>query len=68
VDPALDAVTFEGTTVFCDEIGIQPDDIVLLALAHDLKSPRMGQWPRKEWIEGWRSYGYFRLFIEHRFI
>jgi DCN1-like protein 1/2 len=50
-------ITFEGTTLFCEELGITPDDIVVLALAYELKSPRMGEWPRKQWIDGWKSLG-----------
>lgn len=50
-------ITFEGTTLFCEELEITPDDIVVLALAYELKSPRMGEWPRKQWIDGWKSLG-----------
>jgi len=56
-DPSADMITFEGTTLFCEELGITPDDIVVLALAYELKSPRMGEWPRKQWIDGWKSLG-----------
>jgi DCN1-like protein 1/2 len=56
-DPTADIITFDGTQVFCDDLGVAPDDIVFLALAYELKSPRMGEWTRKGWLEGWRNMG-----------
>jgi DCN1-like protein 1/2 len=41
----------------CEDLGVPPEDVVLLALAYELKSPRMGEWPRKGWIEGMKSLG-----------
>ena len=42
----------------CEDWGVDPEDVVLLAVAYELKSPRMGQWTRKEWVEGWKNVGY----------
>lgn len=36
---------------------MDPEDVVLLAVAYDLKSPRMGEWSRKGWLEGWKALG-----------
>jgi hypothetical protein len=35
----------------------------MLAIAYELKSPRVGEWNKKGWIEGWKNVGYvFILF------
>lgn len=31
--------------------------VVLLAVAYELKSPRMAEWKRQGWIAGWKSVG-----------
>jgi DCN1-like protein 1/2 len=36
---------------------VDPEDVVLLAIAFELKSPRVGEWSRKGWVEGWKSLG-----------
>lgn len=36
---------------------MDPEDVVLLAVAYDLKSLRMGEWSRKGWLEGWKALG-----------
>jgi len=40
---------------FCHDLHLDPEDVVLLAIAYELKSPGIGQWNKKEWNEGWRS-------------
>jgi len=42
----------------CEDLGVDPEDPVLLALALELKSKRMGQWAKKEWVDGWKSLSY----------
>lgn len=39
------------------DLAVDPDDIVLLAIAYELKSPRVGEWTRRGWIEGLRNLG-----------
>lgn len=29
----------------------------LLSLAYELQSPRLGEWTRKGWLDGWKSIG-----------
>lgn len=36
---------------------MNPEDVVLLAVAFELKSPRVGEWNRKGWTDGWKSLG-----------
>jgi hypothetical protein len=36
---------------------VNPEDVVLLAIAYELKSPGVGQWTKQGWMEGWRNIG-----------
>ena len=42
---------------WCKDLGVDPEDVVLLPIAHELKSPSVGSFPRKPWIDGWKSLG-----------
>jgi len=48
----------DGTISFCGDLEVDPEDVVLLAIAFELKSPRMGLWKRDGWVNGWKSIGY----------
>ena len=50
-------ITIDGTIKFCEDLNVNPEDVVLLALAYELKSPSMGIWERKGWVDGWKSIG-----------
>ena len=53
-----ETIAVDGTMRLCADIGIaDPEDVVLLAVAYELKSPAMGQWSRKGWTDGWRHLG-----------
>jgi DCN1-like protein 1/2 len=53
-----DDITMEGTMRLCEDLGVDPDeDCVLYAIAYELGSPRMGEWNKKGWTEGWKSLG-----------
>ncbi|CDO68750.1 hypothetical protein BN946_scf184989.g16 [Trametes cinnabarina] len=56
-DPDGDDITVNGTIQMCEDLGVDPEDVVLLAVAYELKSPAMGQWTRKGWTEGWKALG-----------
>jgi len=56
-DPDGDDITVDGTIRLCQDLGVDPEDVVLLAVAYELKSPRMAQWNRAGWLEGWKSIG-----------
>ncbi|KAA1474110.1 DUF298-domain-containing protein [Dentipellis sp. KUC8613] len=56
-DPDGDDITVDGTIKLCEDLGVDPEDVVLLAVAYELKSPRVGEWARKGWIEGWKNVG-----------
>jgi len=51
-------IGIDGTIKMCEDLGVDPEDPVLLALALELKSKRMGQWAKKEWVDGWKSLSY----------
>ncbi|THH04418.1 hypothetical protein EW145_g5538 [Phellinidium pouzarii] len=56
-DPHEDEITIDGTIKLCEDLGVNPENVVLLAVAYELKSPSMGTWTRKGWVDGWRSLG-----------
>lgn len=56
-DPRSDEITVDGTLQLYTDLAVDPDDIVLLAIAYELKSPRVGEWTRRGWIEGLRNLG-----------
>ncbi|KAJ7613736.1 Cullin binding-domain-containing protein [Mycena polygramma] len=56
-DPDGTDITVDGTIRLCEDLGVNPEDVVLLAVAYELKSPRMAQWSRAGWVEGWKSIG-----------
>ncbi|OAX36925.1 defective in Cullin neddylation protein 1 [Rhizopogon vinicolor AM-OR11-026] len=56
-DPSGDDISVDGTIQLCQDLQVDPEDVVLLAVAYELKSPRVGEWNRKGWIEGWSRLG-----------
>ncbi|KAF7373799.1 Defective in cullin neddylation protein [Mycena sanguinolenta] len=56
-DPDADEITVDGTIRLCQDLGVDPEDVVLLAVAFELKSPRVGEWNRSGWVEGWKNIG-----------
>lgn len=58
-----DDIDIDGTIALCGDLDVDPEDVVILAVAYELKPPAMGTWSRKGWIDGWRSLGYVHLFF-----
>lgn len=56
-DPEGEDITIDGTIQMCQDLGVDPEDIVLLAVAYELKSPSMGRWTKQGWTEGWKALG-----------
>ncbi|KAJ3778431.1 defective in Cullin neddylation protein 1 [Lentinula raphanica] len=56
-DPDSDDITISGTIKFCEDLERDPEDVVLLAVAYELKSPEIGRWTRKGWVDGWKANG-----------
>jgi len=61
-DPDGDEINVDGTLKWCKDLGVDPEDVVLLSIAYELKSPSVGSFPRKPWIDGWKSLGCDSIF------
>jgi hypothetical protein len=55
----------DGTIKLCEDLSVNPEDVVMLAVAHELKSPRIGQWTRSGWNEGWKNLGFVLVLRFH---
>jgi DCN1-like protein 1/2 len=60
-DPESNEIAVDGTLKLCEDLQVDPEDVVMLAVAYELKSPRMGTWTKKGWMEGWKNlrHAYF---------
>jgi hypothetical protein len=47
----------------CEDLMVDPEDVVLLAVAFELKSPKVGEWNRKGWVDGWKNLGYTQFVV-----
>lgn len=45
----------DGTIRYCDDLGISPDDVVMLAIAWYTKAPTMGRFRRESWVDAWKA-------------
>ncbi|GAA5902954.1 hypothetical protein JCM5296_004503 [Sporobolomyces johnsonii] len=50
-----DEITMDGTMQYCEDLGINPEEVVMLALAWFTKAPTMGKFGKKGWVEAWTS-------------
>jgi len=50
----IDEIAIDGTLKFCEDLDVNPEDVVLLAVAYELKSPGVGAFPKDGWVEGWK--------------
>jgi len=57
LDRADDDITVDGTLNLCSDLGVDPEDVVLLAVAYELQSPGVGRWKKASWVSGWRGLG-----------
>ena len=64
LDADEDDITVDGTLSLCKDLGLDPEDVVLLAVACELKSPGVGRWRKAGWVEGWRG---LRCVVHARF-
>lgn len=51
----LEETAIEGTIQYCEDLGVEPEDVVMLAVAWVTKAPTMGRFSKKGWIEGWKE-------------
>lgn len=64
-DPDGDEITVDGTIKLCEDLEVDLEDVVMLAVAYELKSPRMGTWTRQGWIDGWKTLRYIPVLPFH---
>ena len=58
-DPGGGEITVGGALKWFEDLGVDPEeDVVLLPIAYELKSPTVGSFPREPWVDGWRSLGH----------
>ena len=57
-DKVEDAILIEGLEQFCNDLAIDPMDIVLLVIAHALAADRSCVFTRQQFIEGFTKLGY----------
>jgi DCN1-like protein 1/2 len=53
-----DIIAVDGTIRLCQDLGVNPEDVVMLAVAFELGSPRIGEWDRRGWTNGWKRLGF----------
>ncbi|KAF8154226.1 hypothetical protein B0H34DRAFT_82003 [Crassisporium funariophilum] len=56
-EPDSEEIAVDGTIRLCEDLGVNPEDVVLLAIAYELKSPRVGEWTKQGWLDGWKNIG-----------
>ena len=57
-DTDSDAIALNGTIKLCEDLGVDPQDVSLLALAYELKSTEMCVWGKQGWMDGWQTLGW----------
>jgi DCN1-like protein 1/2 len=62
LDSDDDDITVDGTLSLCKDLGVDPEDVVLLAVACELQSPSVGRWKKAGWLQGWRGLRCVRPF------
>lgn len=45
----------DATLAWCEDLQVDPNDPVMLAVAHLCQAKDMGKFDRKGWVEGWKS-------------
>ncbi|KAG6833411.1 hypothetical protein H0H87_007396 [Tephrocybe sp. NHM501043] len=63
-DPDAEEITVDGTIKLCEDLDVNPEDVVLLAVAFELKSPRVGEWTKGGWIDGWKALGFLVVSVD----
>ncbi|KAF8502991.1 defective in Cullin neddylation protein 1 [Hysterangium stoloniferum] len=52
-----DVMGIDGTLRLCADLEVDPEDVVLLAVACELNAPAVGSFTRTGWREGWKALG-----------
>lgn len=54
-------ITFEGVEKLCNDLKVDPSDVVMLVLSFYLQSPKMCEITREGWVQGWSQLGYWHF-------
>lgn len=52
-----DSIGIDGTIRWCSDLEVELEDVSLLAVAYELKSPSVGEWTRSGFVDGWKRLG-----------
>ena len=55
--PDEDIIGLEGTEQYFNDLGVDLEDTIALAISCVLGSPTIGEFPRQPFIDGWRTLG-----------
>lgn len=61
----VDYIYEEGIAQFCSDLGVDPEDPVLLVLSFHMDAATMCIFTRDEWIRGMESLGYVSRSFNH---
>ena len=50
-------ISMDGTMQYCADLGVDPSEVIMLALAWFTKAPTMGRFSKREWVEAWQAIG-----------
>lgn len=56
-DPTQDAILAEGIIQLCEDVGVDPEDLVMLVLSYHLNAQSMGEFTRTEFETGMERLG-----------
>lgn len=51
----VDEIGIDGTIQYCEDLGVEPEDVVMLAVAWLTSAPSMGKFAKTGWIDGWKA-------------
>jgi len=60
VDGDKDKIDMDGTMRYAGDLGVELDDIVMLAIAELCAAPEMGVFARKGFVDGWAKARFVR--------
>ncbi|KAM0747783.1 defective in Cullin neddylation protein 1 [Meredithblackwellia eburnea MCA 4105] len=68
-DPKNEAETdLDGTMLYCQDLHIDPTEVIFLALAWLTKAPSMPRFSKKGFVDGWKSVGKDTLELQRAYI
>ncbi|KAK9698224.1 hypothetical protein RND81_08G089700 [Saponaria officinalis] len=56
-DPYADMILADGITLLCNDLQVDPQDIVMLVISWHMKAATMCEFTKQEFIGGWQSLG-----------